>query len=292
MTDAAGQTLPVDPNIAALITRLQAVFLDHTLYKRLLACHGPGAQTLLDSLQWLLDMRGLHSTFRRNLIVATQRLASSSGLYPVCYELEDVVQGDPDPVVSGGFGDIYKGVLYGQMVCVKAIRVYQRDQIEYILKRFSKEAILWGQLSHPNVLPIYGLYRYRNRACLVSPWMEEGDITQFLQRKPGFARLPLAINIAQGLSYLHKNTVIHGDLKGANVSFIRCFVLKPRSARRTFLSMLRGEHVWRILGSRQYLTLKSPCGRVFRRRLHKGVLSDGKHLSCLTPKTTKLSRTA
>ncbi|KAF8071438.1 kinase-like domain-containing protein [Lyophyllum atratum] len=162
-------------------------------------------------------MEELCARFRRSLIIATQRLSKKSQLYPVCYDLRDVVQEGDDPVAAGGFADIYKGTFQGQAVCMKAVRIYRNTDIEHFLKQFSKEAILWGQLLHPNVLPIYGLYRFRNRICLVSPWMEHGDITQYLKNHPDADRVKLAVEVAEGLSYLHKNGIIHGDLKGPNI---------------------------------------------------------------------------
>lgn len=119
-----------------------------------------------------------------------------------------VLQGE-DPVTAGGFSDIYKGTLRGENVCLKAIRIFQTADSEPILKvglpssvilalifflskqRFAKEALLWRQLSHPNVLPIYGLYRFKNRICLVSPWMDAGDISTYLQHNPDADRLQL-----------------------------------------------------------------------------------------------------
>ncbi|KAG6906540.1 hypothetical protein DXG01_013248, partial [Tephrocybe rancida] len=76
----------------------------------------------------------LGDDFRRALIVATQRLSTKSGLYPICYELKDVIRHDNLPVTAGGFADIYKGMLEGQVVCLKTIRIYQDTQIEHVLK--------------------------------------------------------------------------------------------------------------------------------------------------------------
>ncbi|KAG5637385.1 hypothetical protein H0H81_004762 [Sphagnurus paluster] len=150
-------------------------------------------------------------------MVATQRLSTDSGLYPVCYELENLsMQGGP-PIASGGFADIYKGYFKGQTVCLKAVRVYEKDAIKYVLKQFSKEAILWGQLSHPNVLPIYGLFHFENKVCIVAPWMDYGDLRKYLNNNPTANRLRLANDVLEGLSYLHNNGIIHGDLKGPNV---------------------------------------------------------------------------
>ncbi|KAF8059593.1 hypothetical protein FPV67DRAFT_362861 [Lyophyllum atratum] len=205
------------PNLKTLIYKLERVFTNRQLSRHLLGCRGSAVQNLLDTFQRILDMPRLSMTFRRNLIVATQRLSAGSGLYPMCYELKDIILGNPDPVASGGFGEIFKASLYGQAVCLKAIRVYEHTEMEHVLKNFSKEAILWGQLSHPNVLPIYGLYRYRTRACLISPWMEKGDITKYLKQMPQAPRCLLALDITKGLSYLHASSIIHGDLKGANI---------------------------------------------------------------------------
>jgi hypothetical protein len=47
--------------------------------------------------------------------------------------------------------------------------------------------VLWGQLSHINVLPFHGITRLgdiRQRIGLVSPWMEHGNINEFLVKNP------------------------------------------------------------------------------------------------------------
>ena len=121
-------------------------------------------------------------------------------MYPICYNLGDIELESEYPVAAGSFADIYKGRFRGQVVCLKVIRIYQTSQVQMFLKvtaiprtrqpgvdvqqQFSAEAILWGQLSHINLLPIYGLYRYDGRLCLVAPWMEHGDIMTFLEKQP------------------------------------------------------------------------------------------------------------
>ncbi|KAF8074155.1 kinase-like domain-containing protein [Lyophyllum atratum] len=203
--------------VSSIISRLTIVFREVDLYKELVGCQNDNAQKLLDLFQWLLDTPDLDIWFRRSLIVATQRLAATSGRYPMCYELKGIVADNEDPVTFGGFADIYKANFNGQKVCLKALRVYQDTKDEHFLRGFAKEAILWGQLSHPNVLPIYGLHRFRRRFCLVSPWMEEGDIEHYLKQRPSGPRVQFAIDVARGLSYLDKSGIIHGDLKSGNI---------------------------------------------------------------------------
>ncbi|KAG6831470.1 hypothetical protein H0H92_010379 [Tricholoma furcatifolium] len=146
----------------------------------------------------LLDIANTPSpNFQRNLIAAAQRLAEKSGLYPNCYELDNVTTSDTLEG-SGSFADIYKGHFQGRAIV-------------------SREAILWGQLRHPNVLPFYGVYRYRSMVSFVAPWMVNGDIQSFLKRHQDSDRVVFAFDVAHGLQFLHKSCVVHGDLKGPNI---------------------------------------------------------------------------
>ncbi|KAG6818427.1 hypothetical protein H0H93_005071, partial [Arthromyces matolae] len=158
----------------------------------------------------------IEHSFQRHLIVATQRLAAKSGLYPASYELTDVEIPDLSEC-CGGFSDIYKGNFRGRAVCIKTIRLHRNSDMGHFLKVMSREAVLWSQLRHPNLLPFYGIYRHNGRISFVSPWMEKGDINEYLKRNTDSNRVVLAYDVAEGMEFLHKNGIIHGDLKGPNV---------------------------------------------------------------------------
>ncbi len=54
--------------------------------------------------------------------------------------------------------------------------------------------MLWAHLSHPNILPFYGIYRLGDmygRMALISPWMENGHLRVFLQNEPDADRILL-----------------------------------------------------------------------------------------------------
>ncbi|KAH7905039.1 kinase-like domain-containing protein [Hygrophoropsis aurantiaca] len=57
------------------------------------------------------------------------------------------------------------------------------------------------------------------RLGLVSPWMKNGNLTQYLAKTSQIDRLSLVSDIAFGIDYLHSfdPQVIHGDLKGPNI---------------------------------------------------------------------------
>ncbi|KAG6807441.1 hypothetical protein H0H92_007534, partial [Tricholoma furcatifolium] len=203
-----------NPDIASLVNRMRFVLCNVEPYKRLVQCQGKDAQTLLDSLQKLLDIPGLDPLFKRSVLIAIQRISMRTGLYPTCYELKDVVQDSEYPVNSGGFADIFKGRFQGKIVCIKMNRFQDLGSAS---RQFAREMLLWGQLSHPNIVPIYGIFRYKGRPCMVSQWMENGNIHEYLKKNLEAPRLQLAADVARGLFYLHDFGIVHGDLKSPNI---------------------------------------------------------------------------
>ncbi|KAJ7607029.1 kinase-like domain-containing protein [Mycena polygramma] len=170
---------------------------------------------------------------RRRLFKALIRLSRDCKLYPRCYTLTDLEQGR---LVAGGtFGDVYKGLLEGQCVAVKMMRVFDESDVDTLLKvrnkapscgilptyvqEFGREALIWRQFCHPNLLPFFGLYCFQHRLCLVSPWMENGHLRAFLKKQmcDNNRLLSFILDVALGLEHLHEQGVVHGDLKGDNI---------------------------------------------------------------------------
>ncbi|KAJ7063859.1 kinase-like domain-containing protein [Mycena amicta] len=137
---------------------------------------------------------------------------------PQCFSLTNLDRVG-EQVAAGGFGDIWKGLIRGQTVSVKSMRLFRDSDIQAALKEFGQEALIWRQLSHPNVLPFFGIYYLEKRLCLVSPWMENGNIAAYLEKSQVSVsqRLSFMLDIAHGLQYLHGNQIVHGDLKAVNI---------------------------------------------------------------------------
>ncbi|KAJ7628448.1 kinase-like domain-containing protein [Roridomyces roridus] len=199
---------------------------DKEWYTKFLACRGAAAQRLLDLLQELLDYDTSSALIdRHRLFKALLRLSDHSKLYPTCFPLPALQH---ETLVAGGsFSDVYSGYLQNQCVGVKMMRVFAESDVEVVLKGFGREALIWRQLSHPNLLPFYGLYKFRQRLCLVSPWMHNGTIRAFLKSSPHGIEglLSFILDMALGLEHLHAKGVVHGDLKGDNI-----FVTPSRKA--------------------------------------------------------------
>ncbi|KAF8908514.1 kinase-like domain-containing protein [Gymnopilus junonius] len=178
-----------------------SILQDEERYANLLSCRGHTAQQILDIIQMLLDHPSVRIAAKKSLLAALIRLSGRSGLHP---------------------REIWKGRFQGQPVCLKIVKVYQGLSREQMLKDYSREAVLWGHLSHSNILPFYGVYHLNDefrRICLVSPWMENGNINEYLLTFPSSPRVLLASDVAYGLQYLHRRKLFMATSKGNTAQY-------------------------------------------------------------------------
>ncbi|KAJ6455838.1 ras guanine nucleotide exchange factor domain-containing protein [Mycena sanguinolenta] len=111
--------------------------------------------------------------------------------------------------------NIYSGEWLGaEKVELRMIRSFVMDARKLFEPRVEK----WRHLQHANILFPYGISHSERNLFVVQPWMNNGTIMEFLQRNPQNDRFKILNEIASGLEYLHKEDIIHGDLRGANVS--------------------------------------------------------------------------
>ncbi|EKM78812.1 hypothetical protein AGABI1DRAFT_41025 [Agaricus bisporus var. burnettii JB137-S8] len=173
---------------------------------------------MTDIHQLLHKDGALSSDDRKYLLTLLQKLVKSAQVLPQCYKLQEVQCDFSRAREGGSFADIFQGQYGAQKVCVKAVRIFQRGDNTRMLKAFAKEIVLWAHLSHENILPFYGIYEgVSGRICIISPWVDPGDLTIYLQSFPHRSRLPLVLDITAGLQYLHQSDIVHGDLKAKNI---------------------------------------------------------------------------
>ncbi|QRV89080.1 kinase domain protein [Ceratobasidium sp. AG-Ba] len=176
------------------------------------------------------------------------------------------------PTSGGGFGDVYKGELKeGQPVAIKCARIYiQEDDMSghKILKHAARELYTWSRLKHKNIVELLGLAEFRNHIAMVSPWMENGTLLQYIKRCPNADRYQLCVDIIGGVTYLHENGTVHGDIKSSNVVVCRegvakltdfgCTELKRTSLDFTTTSGEAKFSVRWALGRLKFSSSKSP----------------------------------
>ena len=58
-------------------------------------------------------------------------------------------------------------------------------------QQFYQEVLIWGRLSHPNILPFLGVDARTFPLAAVSTWMQYGNLREYLSHFPNASRLGL-----------------------------------------------------------------------------------------------------
>ncbi|KAF5353889.1 hypothetical protein D9756_007267 [Leucocoprinus leucothites] len=151
-------------------------------------------QGFVDFLELVLeDFPQLTGSNFRAIRTLLSKIMISTLIIPRCYKLNGL-QYDPTPVTEGHFGKAYKG-----------------RGLNNIIKGLPN----WSRLSHPNVIPFYGVfYEGTNeslRICLVTPLWKNGNLRQYAPSLPQKSRLLLISDILKGLVYLHGLGIVYGS---------------------------------------------------------------------------------
>jgi hypothetical protein len=139
-------TLAVD---ALLLATLQ----DRFKYQHLVKRRGPEAQSILNLLQAVrLLCRKIYCITFVNMplgqrlgfpmntslkcfhLGALIKLSRASGLFPECMVLKGIELVGKAAMDGGSYGDIWKGMLGGQGVAVKVLKIYQKSDKEKLLR--------------------------------------------------------------------------------------------------------------------------------------------------------------
>ncbi|KAH9848357.1 hypothetical protein C2E23DRAFT_889200 [Lenzites betulinus] len=159
----------------------------------------------------------LESRFMATSIEAMRRLSSLEVKLPswtiTAFEVDMEVE-----IGVGHFSRVYKGTWRDRIVAIKLL-VETTPQ-----NAFKKEMEIWKKLKHPNVLELLGASSTQSRPpwFFVSPYFRNGSLVMYLKKLPSESMHPEGVlrmihQIAMGMTYLHRNDVLHGDLKAVNV---------------------------------------------------------------------------
>jgi len=133
-------------------------------------------------------------------ICGRHALLPGSFQIPLCFD-----ESNGHPLYSGGYADVWIGEHQGREVAVKVLRVYSASDLDkitsvshcpgpkvrieelmiiaivVIAQTFCKEVVTWKTLRHPNVLPLLGVTMGEGLFAMVSDWMVNGNINEFIK---------------------------------------------------------------------------------------------------------------
>ncbi|GAA6056330.1 hypothetical protein JCM3770_000673 [Rhodotorula araucariae] len=122
-------------------------------------------------------------------------------------------------VGSGGFKDVYKGMLDGRTIAICDIRGHLTDMD-------IKELGLLRDLRHKNIVKFIGVSIPKQPSpvpvMIITELCANGDLFDYIRKvapPPFTTMLEIMLGISRGIEYLHKRkpTIIHRDIKSSNV---------------------------------------------------------------------------
>jgi tetratricopeptide (TPR) repeat protein len=122
----------------------------------------------------------------------------------------------------GGFSEVWRAVDQMADDAVIAVKIYapERGMDEHGLKQFRREYAVVLNLNHSNLLTARHFDVWEGRPYLVMPLIEGGSLYDKLEKEGSFDEMKAAElmrQISNGLDYLHRNEIMHQDIKPDNV---------------------------------------------------------------------------
>uniref|UniRef100_A0A0N5ANS5 receptor protein-tyrosine kinase n=1 Tax=Syphacia muris TaxID=451379 RepID=A0A0N5ANS5_9BILA len=128
---------------------------------------------------------------------------------------------------SGEFGEVCKGILqpcpkmdaYAKTIAIKTLKPGSSDKAK---ADFLMEASIMGQFQHENVIRLIGVVTKSEPVMIVTEFMENGSLDQFLRKHDNgqlqiIQILEMLRGIAAGMKYLTDKGYVHRDLAARNV---------------------------------------------------------------------------
>ncbi|KAK9150250.1 hypothetical protein Syun_008559 [Stephania yunnanensis] len=190
---------------------------------------------VLGSLWFYLKYRSIKKGDCNNDLPSKWTLTSFHKLGFSEYDILDCL--DEDNVIgSGASGKVYKAVLSnGETVAVKKLKggIPGKEDGNGVVEKgrvadddgFEAEVITLGKIRHKNIVKLLCCCTTRDSKLLIYEYMPNGSLADLLHSKKGGlldwpTRYKIAVDAAEGLSYLHHDCVppiVHRDVKSNNI---------------------------------------------------------------------------
>ena len=119
---------------------------------------------------------------------------------------------------SGGFGTVYRAAWRSADVAVK--RLHSAQLTANSRQAFVAEVETMAKLDSPRLVHLYGACVAPAPYCIVMEYMPKGSLYGLIHSQEQYSwpvSLQIAIDIGNGLAFLHQEKIIHRDLKSLNI---------------------------------------------------------------------------
>jgi serine/threonine protein kinase len=109
-----------------------------------------------------------------------------------------------------------------RMLALKVAMINPETGDRSHIEEMRREADIAARLQHPNISDLVGIASDHECFCLAYEYYEGGSLLSLLSDSSRYYEyLPIALDIANGMAYLHSKNVIHRDLKPSNILLTR-----------------------------------------------------------------------
>lgn len=171
---------------------------------------------------------------------------------------------------GGGFSIVYlatdtergRKVVVKEFIPLDQVRRLEDASVEFIsqesqnadpgaagIKRFFNEAAALAKVSHPNIVKVRDVFRANNTVYMVMDYHKGKDLRWYIKRYSGRLSERFIVTVfpylLEGLRELHENSLLHLDIKPANI-YIRPggkpLLLDFGAVRESMTHSVRGPH--------------------------------------------------
>ena len=122
----------------------------------------------------------------------------------------------------GTFGQVFSAVNLdtGGVMAVKEITFHDSQSVKTIVPLIKEEMTVLEMLNHPNVVQYFGVEVHRDKVYIFMEFCEGGSLAGLLTHgriEDEMVIQVYALQMLEGLAYLHQSGVVHRDIKPENV---------------------------------------------------------------------------
>lgn len=134
---------------------------------------------------------------------------------------------------EGGFGEVFRAEWMGRQVAAKRIKEshfvndYNQRRKEFLVKKFKDECQLLQIVKHSNIVEFYRVIAPPGESPIIIMELLDRDLANLIRHSKTEPRVSFSdtvrimLDVAKGLRYLHKKSIVHRDLSSKNILLTR-----------------------------------------------------------------------